>query len=558
MKPAETPHPFAEALELEHIEAAELRNVSVSFGERTVVRDVSALFTRGSRTIVFGESGAGKSTLLHVLAGVIPHSMTVELSGTALVNGCDTSDHDVAWLSQYIGVVAQDPSSQVCFGNVDDEVALGLENSAVPPALIASRIEAALQTVGVSQLRGRSTAELSGGEGQRVALAAALAPGPQTLLLDEPTSMLDADGVIAVREAVDRAVSATDSTVVMVEHRLDDLADESEDGLPECCVVLGADGVIVAAGDTNTVLRDRASSLRATGCWLPLDTELQALTGQSGGIDDERNREFLLGLVPNVCGRDTRNSQVTLLSARELTIGRGGRAVSRGLDVELLAGEVTLLLGRNGIGKSTLLATLAGLIPPLAGTCTSERVGMVFQNPEHQFVAGNVADEIAYGLAAENRADATEKALERHRLTHVRHLNPWRLSGGEKRRLSLAAMLAHERPVVLADEPTFGLDRRDALVATDAIREAADSGRAVLVATHDVRSLARIADRVIITDRDGVVCDTDAAFALRDATGLASRGIRVPSVVSMFAEHCASSWQLQEALTAFERAEVLA
>jgi energy-coupling factor transport system ATP-binding protein len=173
--------------------------------------------------------------------------------------------------------------------------------------------------------------------------------------------------------------------------------------------------------------------------------------------------------------------------------------------LELHAGEIVALVGANGSGKSSLLLTLAGVLPALHGRVEGQRAGLVFQNPEHQFLRHTVADEIRYGLAPLRSARECDAIvafrLREHRLEHLADQNPHRLSGGEKRRLSLAAMLAHDRPVLLADEPTFGLDRRDTMATAQQLRTASAGSQAVLFSSHDLRFVAALADRVIVLGR---------------------------------------------------------
>jgi len=172
--------------------------------------------------------------------------------------------------------------------------------------------------------------------------------------------------------------------------------------------------------------------------------------------------------------------------------------VLAGVDLTVRPGEVVALLGANGVGKSTLLLTLAGLLEPIAGRVEGPRPGLVFQNAEHQFLATSVRAEIAHGLGGEVAERVVPRQLRRHRLEHLADQNPFRLSGGEKRRLSLAAMLAHDRPVLLADEPTLGLDRRDTIATAAALREVAAGGGAVVLVSHDVRLVASLATRVVV------------------------------------------------------------
>ncbi|MBF0723820.1 ABC transporter ATP-binding protein [Sanguibacter inulinus] len=537
-----------------------LSGVTVTYPrrDRPSLRGVDLHVAAGERVVVLGPSGAGKSTLLHLVAGLVPHSTPAEVEGTLVLGGggqpLDLSS-PVHERSALLGVVGQDPSASVCLPQVDAELALVLENRAVPPAQIGPRVGVALEQVGVGDLAQRQTARLSGGQTQRVALAAAVIGRPGLLLLDEPTSMLDASGVRAVRAAVEEVARDASLTVLLVEHRLDDYAGEAGlDGLPGRAVVLDADGTVVADGPTPQVLREHAAALHALGCWLPLEAELTALSGKVGDLASGAHDELLAGLVP--CDEVLPASPETgaprvLLRAHGLAVGHGRQTVLDGVDLDVRAGQVVAVLGENGTGKSTLLHALAGLARPLAGRVTGERPGMVFQNPEHQLVAHTVAEEIAHGLA--DPEPTVARMLREHRLEHCADRNPHQLSGGEKRRLSLAAMLAHGRDVLLADEPTFGLDRRDTVVVADALRSVADGGGAVVFSTHDLRLAAEVADEVVVVGRGRVLASGSTHDVLSDAAALTGAGLELPAIVRWFVERCSSTAALRSALRALGR-----
>ncbi len=542
-----------------------LADVSVSYPSRAepVLDGCGFSLAPGEHVLLLGPSGAGKSTVLQAISGVIPLSVNVERTGTVVLDGLDTLETTVVERSRLVGVLAQDPDASVCLPRVDEEVALVLENQAVDRAAISGRVDDALDAVGARMLRDRFTAELSGGEAQRVALAAALAGRPDVLLLDEPTSMLDAAGVASVRSALEAAVSRYRPAVVLVEHRLDEFgAERGIDGLPPRSIVLDEHGRMIADGDTRAVLLEQASRLHELGCWLPLEAELRALTGVAGSLEQEENRRFLLRLtetadgIPDAAPRATSPGAPAVLTATGLTVGRSGRPVCSGLDLSVRSGEVVALLGANGSGKSTLLHTLAGLLRPVAGTVIGDRAGLVFQNPEHQFVGHTVEAEIGHGLLPADRNAIVDRLLLRHRLENLRHQNPWRLSGGEKRRLSLAAMLAHDRPVLLADEPTFGLDRRDSAATADALANAARDGIGIVFSSHDLRLVASLADRVIVIGDGQVVAHSATAEVFRDDRALDRAGIRLPRLVDYLVRQTRSTADLKRALTRLSRAVV--
>ncbi|MGM0930393.1 MAG: ABC transporter ATP-binding protein [Actinomycetota bacterium] len=553
--------------------ALALNDVSVEFPRRdaAVLRGVTLRLEPGEHLIVLGASGSGKSTLLQAITGVVPHTVLSTLTGSVSVKGTATTDASVVELSRHVGVLAQDPSSGVCLPDVEQELALPLENRAVPPEHISARIDQALSLVGAAGLRQRQTDQLSGGEGQRVALAASLIAEPALLLLDEPTSMLDPAGLTAVRQAIDAAAAAYGPAVVLVEHRLDDYAGRAGiAGLPGRALVLGDEGQVLADGATAAVLAGSAGRLNARGCWLPLETELLAVTGQPGGLDSPDVCSALRALaLPDDDGGapDAPGAGDTVLAAENVSVSRGaGRkkrrlrraagaepVILRNVNVELRRGEITALLGANGTGKTSLLLTLAGLLPPAEGTVRGARPGMVFQNPEHQFVAHTVAEEVRHGLP-DAPPDFFDQLLEQHRLTHLADQSPFRLSGGEKRRLSVAAMLAHKRPSLLADEPTFGLDRRDTIATASAFKQAAAGGSAILFSSHDLRTVAALADRAVVVAEHTVIADGAVFDVLRDPEILARAGLRLPPLLDWLLTEFESDREIRRVLDRLDAA----
>lgn len=507
------------------VRAADL-SVTYPGAPAPLLRQVSLAVEQGERVLLLGPSGAGKSTLLRTLAGVVPQTVEADVTGELTVCGADPRRTPVPQLAARVGTLTQDPADQLCLPTVANEVAFALENRAVPAATIGARVAGALTMVGAGHLAGRRTSELSGGEGQRVALAAALVADPDLLLLDEPTALLDP---VAAR-GIGRLLAGLEGTSLLIEHRLDELGD-----LPDRCVLLDHEGSVVADGPSPVVLT--SGQVAATGSWLPATAELTRALGRpvsrgdlGGALAELAGRGprprfdgVRAGRGPRVGSAD-RPGRV-LLAARDAQVRRGDRVVCQGVDLDLRAGQITAVLGVNGSGKSSLLLGLAGLLDA-SGISGRARVGMVFQNPEHQFLARTVAEEIRYGLPARRTrrgaplrrvrpgilprrgspaADGEpacspdlQVVLDRYGLTGLAGQDPFRLSGGQQRRLSLAAMSVLADEVLLADEPTFGQDRRTTAAVAAELRRLAAEGRAVVLVSHDLRLVAGLADQVLL------------------------------------------------------------
>lgn len=548
--------------------------LSARFPDGTGVGPVSFSLERGESMLVLGPSGSGKSTLLRLLQGAIPRIIEAPTTGTCSVAGRRTDHVEVSEFADILGVVAQDPSTSVCLPDVEDDVAFVLENLAVEPDRIAPRVAAALELAGAGHLAGRDSGRLSGGETQRVALAAATVTDPSVLLLDEPTSMLDADGVASVAAAVDAVARETGAACVLVEHRLDELADtDSATGLPERWLVLGDDGLVRYDGPSRDLSPTTALQLVRDGCWLPLDTELAAVTGHSGGLDnpavcaallaDVEDRSSTDGSGTPPAGRPQVVPESTHLSGtldvKGVQVRAGGMFGSRrtapvlsDVDVEFTTGEIVALVGANGSGKTSLLHVLAGLSPPSQGLVDGPRAGLVFQNPEHQFAASTVRAEVCQGVPPE-RHDGATGWLDYFGLAQFADRNPYTLSGGQKRRLSLAAMMAHDRPFLLADEPGFGLDRRASVLAMRALRDIAHRHqRGVIFSSHDLRAVVTYADRVVVVGSGQVLADVEPHHLLQRPDVLEAARLRPPRLLRFLTDEIADAHRCREVLLALD------
>lgn len=483
----------------------------------------------GERVLVLGPSGSGKSTLMGGLAGLLGGAEEGEATGTLTVDGVAPAE-----ARGRVGLLMQDPEAQVVLARVGDDVAFGMENLGVPREEIWPRVENSLAAVGLSVPLDHSTTELSGGQKQRLALASILAMGPGLLLLDEPTANLDPSGVAEVRGAVEAVVERTGATMVVVEHRVDVWASLVDR------VIVVADGAIAADGPLNEVLEQQGDALRERGIWLPGDD----VAAEVGAAPEVAPASFE-GAEEGVQDGADNGAQTATPIARvaDLTIGYDKAApVRSGIDLTIERGVSTCIVGANGAGKSTFALTLAGLLPPLEGTVEVQasdgtrgdphewsskqllgRMSMVFQEPEYQFLASTVAEELAIGPRAAGMSEAeiaplVDEHLEALGLTTLARANPMTLSGGEKRRLSVATALISAPELLILDEPTFGQDRGTWLGLVRLLRAALARGVTLVSITHDPAFVAAMGQRVVdlgqVGTRGGVPTDsTDEAGA---------------------------------------------
>ena len=519
------------------------------------VRGLNLTIEAGQRVLLLGASGIGKSTILEGAAGLIgsdiilksdsndknsnssSHNVLVEDEDGGVSEGAVfVDDVPVHKARGRVGLVLQDPESQAIFQRLGDNVAFGPENMNVPRKEIWNIVDESLKEVGLDGLQlHRSTAHLSGGQMQRLALAGALAMKPSVLLLDEPTANLDPDGVEQIVSAVGKVLDDTRSTMVLVEHHAQPWID-----LIDRVIVLGLENsgnsgnsedsknfvhdddiardesaktVIVADGTPDEVFNRKDLDFENLGIWLP-DKYKDSKDSNIGRIHVEGEPD---------CDPSVGDGKV-VLSTKNLAISHTDTPIAKNINLEFNSGQITALVGANGAGKSTLSLTLAGLIPSIEGevvasenlcegldssnpikwksTELAKRISYVFQNPEHQFACGTVLEEVMLGpirtgMSEEDARAKAKELLERFRLGRYANANPYTLSGGEKRRLTVAASLAAAPRVLILDEPTFGQDRKTWMQIIKLIASLRADGVSVIVVTHDKELVDALGARLV-------------------------------------------------------------
>ena len=543
----------------------------------------------GEVVLLLGPSGSGKSTLTLALNGLIPHAVPAAMTGTVEAGGIDTATAQTPQLSTRVAMVFQDPDAQIVTGSVYDDVAFGPENLLLPLPEVQARTEHALRRVGLWERRDDNPDHLSGGGRQRLAIACALAMGSPLIVLDEPTANLDPRGIDDVYAALSEVVAAGDRAILLVEHNLDTAME-----FVTRVLVLDGDGRLAFDGAAASVLRDHADELVRTGVWLPSATLAALRLRDQGVVLDPlpltaAELGAALDAVPAAPASASPSSDTSLrmhdgatdarphpvppsrirdsvvqasiaqpsapvIRASGLRVRRGRTEVLHGIDLEVGPASFVAIVGANGAGKTTLIQALAGVVPPPRGQVDvagvdparasprelSSRVGFVFQNPEHQFIAHTVFDELAHGLRRRGAGDdevqqSVERMLRRFGLAHKADVHPFLLSGGEKRRLSVGtALIAGPRALAL-DEPTFGQDRARAAELLDLLDGLRADGTAVVIVTHDLALVAEHATHTVIL-RDGVVHaagTTSELFA--DERVFTTAGLRLPALQRMLA-----------------------
>ncbi len=532
-----------------------------------VLRGVDLEVEEGEFLALTGATASGKSTLLMALNGLVPQATGGRIKGEVRVDGLNPRRTPVAEMARRVGLVFQDPETQLFNLSVEDEVAFGLENLGLPPREIRERVDWALGALGLSDCRGRSPFQLSGGQQRRLAIAAILAMTPGVLALDEPTAGLDPSGKRELMRALQDLRRRKDTTVVMAEQDGEVVAEFADR------VAVLHDGQIALVDTPERVFR-QADLLRAAGLRPPQVVEIAA--GLNAGLGTHffftRLEEAVQALAttaddrrPTADSATPRSAVSGLPSHPPFTNGPGleacelwfaydgGPQVLRGISVKISRGDFVAMVGQNGSGKTTLAKQFIGLLRPTRGAVRvlgeevrdrpvselAHTVGFVFQNPDHQIFSGTVREEVSFGLrqmglALSETQARVEEALARFRLEPVAELPPATLSYGLRRKVTVAAAYAMRPPIWILDEPTTGLDwasARELLDLLVGLRR--EEGATILLITHDLRLAAENAPRCLVLHQGRVLAEGETRAVFGQAEAYQAAGLELPPAAEL-------------------------
>lgn len=548
----------------------ELRDVRFAYAgsAKPVLDGITATIGERETVLLLGASGAGKSSLALTLNGLIPGSIHGEFSGTVRVGELDTTTTPVAELARQVGIVFQDPEAQMVAMKVEDEIAFGMENLCLDPGEMERRIEAALRQTGLSALRHGQIDKLSGGQKQRLALASVLCMQPRILVLDEPTANLDPEGTRELFAVLRELRKSGNYTIIMIEHTLDDLAD-----MADRVLVLGKNGKMIADGHPRQVFYRQYEELMQEGVWLPYSVKLTNALKERGIAVSETpltvnetvamlekigQKGAVSGTIREVAhtlagGR--RPGQPAPELAIEIRAGDFDRqkiCVLQPMQLSVPKGDFLAIVGKNGAGKSTLARCMIKLQPTNKGVIylngrdiaawsardVAREVGYVFQNPEHQFVTNVVFDELAFGLRGMELSQddiyaRVERMLERFGLVSHAEVNPFQLSHGEKRRLSVASMLITGQRLLILDEPTFGQDGGNAHQLMSMMKELQATGHTIVIISHDMGLVAEYADHAAVLQAGRLIFHGTVQALFDRQELLAEAGLDAPPSVEI-------------------------
>lgn len=514
----------------------EMECVSFSYGTAAdgayALKDIDLSVEEGTFVGLIGPSGAGKSTLASAITGAIPHHYRGRLFGSTLVAGLDTCEASLTDIAKVAGSVLQDIDAQMVASVVEDELLFGLENFGIDHREIEGRIASALDAVGIADLRHREIATLSGGQKQKVAIAAILAMTPRVIVMDEPTSALDPASARDVFEVLRRAKELTGMTVILIEQTVALLAEY-------CDRVVVIDQGRIALDGTPTDVFSHGETLRAIGVDTPRTVRISNSLAEAGLAPNDSPALTLDGaealvagiLAPGLSksspivpcalgdGPDARNAA----DARPIIVDVAGAAYSygtgqagiEGINLTVRAGEILAVVGQNGAGKTTFTKLLNGLIKPSAGvvriagldtrttpvSALASHAATLFQNPDRQLCRNTVVEEISFGLELQGVAAETARERARHVAATfglLENASPFNLSRGQRQMVALASVVTLEPELIILDEPTSGLDYRECMTVMETVRQRALDGAAVVMVCHDMEVVSDFADTLAI------------------------------------------------------------
>jgi energy-coupling factor transport system ATP-binding protein len=470
-----------------------------SGNEQYTLRNIDLEIAAGDFVVLTGPSGCGKSTLALAIGGFLFSQYDGNAEGRVLIKGLDVQNTPVFEIADVVGLVQQNPEAQFCTLTVKDEIAFGLENRCLAPNEIRERLKWSLEIVNGQHLIDRELASLSGGEKQKVTIAAMMASKPQVLIFDEPTSNLDPTATQEIFKVIAELRSQVEITVIVIEHKTQYLSKFS----PR-----------LISMEAGSILQDKSPDV-SKNTW--------SFNGQ------KRSK--------------TTNSTKPIIEIKNLAAGYNGQNILKNVSLQIYPGEFVAIMGDNGSGKTTFLKNLMGLSKPISGKIEifgkstadipvhkqARQVGLVFQNPEHQLFANSVWEEVTlapgnFGVLDEKVLESAEYLLSSCGLADHKEKHPYRLSYGEKKRLNLISVLTYSPSLLLLDEILIGQDQQNAAFLLGLLAEQTISNRTVLMANHNPQVTYHYASRLIFFEDGKVLIDapTEEGFSLLAEAGKTS------------------------------------
>ena len=547
----------------------EIRDVSFKYegSENFALHNINLNFNRGEIVLITGPAGSGKTTLCSCINGLVPHYHEGELTGEVLVRSYNTQKARIGGLASLVGMVFQDPESQLVTNSVTDEVAFGPENFGVPRQEINKRVEDSLKRTRLQGYEERQPHNLSGGEQQACVIAAIYAMQPQIFIMDEPLSNLDPEGRSQILNLVIDVAKKRGKTLVIVEHALEEVLPHVER------VIILDQGEIIRDGSVSEVLtagdipfvftRPAITQLGEKFNLFPLP-----ITPNEFYSEFNSSYELKKGRLVDKADKPKKNDDVVInIQDVSFSYNQVNRVLDR-VNLTIYAGELVAILGRNGSGKTTLVRHIIGLQQPDQGVVMvlgkdvsqtptyelAQNVGFCFQNPNHQIVSFNVKDEMRFGLKAhnieENEFDERiQEALEFVNLQDYLDAEVFDLGKGQKQRLALASVLTLKPSILIIDEPTTGQDPKMTEEIFEIIRRLNESGTTILMITHKIDYAAAYAKRAIVLQHGKVSFDGSIRDLLVDVDLMRDNSLDLPDTTKLankFGNYGVPPWYVKQ------------
>lgn len=501
----------------------EISNLYIKYQTRETfaLSNVSISVNKGEIVLITGPTGCGKSTLVHYINGIIPNVIPAQIEGSIKLNSEEISEWEVKKRAERIGTIFQNPETQLFALVVEDDVAFGPENLALPRQEIRDRVDASLKIVGLSEFKDKFIFHLSGGQKQRLAIAGALAMKPDILLFDEPASDLDPQGTMEIIRAIKRLAREEDKAIILIEHKLQDVIE-----IIDRMYVMDQ-GQLVLEGTPIKVFTENLSKIKELGINIPTKFAPKEMR-----------------IHPNDSGLSNKEG---ILTIEQLFFRYTNEYVLKDVSLKTHEEDFIALLGRNGSGKTTLVQNIIGLLRPESGDIIfngedikkrkvqriARKIGYLFQNPSHQIFLNTVYDELAFGLKITKlKKEGIEARIhefaEKLNLTPLINESTHTLSRGQSQKVALASILLLEPQLLILDEPTTGQDYRNRRAIMELTKDLNEQGITILLITHDIDLAYEYARRIVILDNGRIIADGPSKSVFYDTELLARAGLRQP------------------------------
>ncbi len=549
----------------------EIENLSYCYPHTEIpaIKNINLSIKKGEFVLLVGASGCGKTTMVQCLKGLIPKVVGGTLKGSIKIDGKDISQYHVYQISSKVGMVFQNPDTQLFGLTVEEDVAFGPENLGIPASEILTRVHHSLHAVKMEKLRSRFCFTLSGGEKQRTAIAGNLAMQPVVLILDEPTSDLDPAGTKEVLATIKRLNKEKDLTIILIEHKIDEVVDISDR------LIVMDKGEIAEDGKPWEVFCQKKKFLKTIGIYPPQLYEISNMLGLK-----KPSYESILNSLSKLDGcffTENKNEHATeqnIVIENLWHAHEDGSAALKNINLRINRGEFVAIIGHNGAGKTTLAGHFIGFLKPQKGRILIEgkdikkatvaelaqTVGYLFQNPDNQIFTDKVAKEVAFGLKnveLNNIEVRVSDALRMMELTVEKNKHPHALSRGQRQRLAVASILAMEPNILILDEPTTGQDRGHLNKFLKHIKKLNEAGKTILLITHDMKIVAEYAKRTVVMENGGILMDGTTRDVFSKIDVLEKSSIELPTVIKLSHELREKGKKISIILSLAELCEVL-